>query len=229
MFMGPTGVGKTELAKALAGYLFNTENALVRIDMSEYMEKHAVSRLVGAPPGFVGYEEGGQLTEAVSRRPYCVILFDEIEKAHPDVFNVLMPVLDDVRITDSRGRMVSFRNSVIIMTSNIGSHLILKMLIQTPNTDGKDDAVVYDTMRRQVVELASRSFRSEFMNRVDEYIVFQPLDATEIRHVVEIQLDGVKNRLRRKKIDLFVTKDAMEILGKLGFHPSFGARPAKRG
>nr|XP_043606052.1 chaperone protein ClpB4, mitochondrial [Erigeron canadensis] len=224
MFMGPTGVGKTELGKALASYLFNTENALVRIDMSEYMEKHAVSRLVGAPPGYVGYEEGGQLTEAVRRRPYSVVLFDEIEKAHHDVFNILLQLLDDGRITDSQGRRVSFTNTVVIMTSNIGSHYILDTLQSTH--DSKD--AVYDLMKRQVVELARKTFRPEFMNRIDEYIVFQPLDASQIRHIVEIQLNRVKGRLKQKKIDLHFTKEATDILGKLGFDPNFGARPVKR-
>lgn len=184
MFMGPTGVGKTELAKALAGYLFNTENALVRIDMSEYMEKHAVSRLVGAPPGYVGYEEGGQLTEVVRRRPYSVVLFDEIEKAHHDVFNILLQLLDDGRITDSQGRTVSFTNTVLVMTSNIGSHYILETL---RNTQESKDAV-YDVMKRQVIELARQTFRPEFMNRIDEYIVFQPLDSKQIHKIVEIQV-----------------------------------------
>lgn len=224
MFMGPTGVGKTELAKALASYLFNTENALVRIDMSEYMEKHAVSRLVGAPPGYVGYEEGGQLTEIVRRRPYSVVLFDEIEKAHHDVFNILLQLLDDGRITDSQGRTVSFTNSVVIMTSNIGSHYILDTL---QSTHGSKDAV-YDLMKKQVVELARQTFRPEFMNRIDEYIVFQPLDATQIRHIVEIQLNRVKDRLKQKKIDLRYTTEAVDVLGKLGFDPNFGARPVKR-
>ncbi|GKB33209.1 chaperone protein ClpB4, mitochondrial [Tanacetum coccineum] len=224
MFMGPTGVGKTELAKTLASYLFNTENALVRIDMSEYMEKLAVSRLMGAPPGYVGYEEGGQLTEAVRRRPYSVVLFDEIEKAHPDVFNILLQLLDDGRITDSQGRTVSFTNSVVIMTSNIGSHYILETL---QNTHDSKDAV-YNLMKKQVIELARKSFRPELMNRIDEYIVFQPLDATEIRHIVEIQLDRVKDRLKQKKIDLRYTEEAIDILGKLGFDPNYGARPVKR-
>ncbi|KAM7492883.1 hypothetical protein LguiB_027492 [Lonicera macranthoides] len=224
MFMGPTGVGKTELAKALAGYLFNTENALVRIDMTEYMEKHAVSRLVGAPPGYVGYEEGGQLTEVVRRRPYSVVLFDEIEKAHHDVFNILLQLLDDGRITDSQGRTVSFTNCVVIMTSNIGSHYILETLRNTH--DSKD--VVYEKMKRQVVELARQTFRPEFMNRIDEYIVFQPLDSKEINKIVEIQINRVKERLKQKKIDLCYTKEAVEVLGTLGFDPNFGARPVKR-
>ncbi|XP_059640935.1 chaperone protein ClpB4, mitochondrial-like [Cornus florida] len=224
MFMGPTGVGKTELAKALAGYLFNTENALVRIDMSEYMEKHAVSRLVGAPPGYVGYEEGGQLTEVVRRRPYSVVLFDEIEKAHHDVFNILLQLLDDGRITDSQGRHVSFTNCVVIMTSNIGSHFILETLNNTH--DSKE--AIYEIMKKQVVELARQTFRPEFMNRIDEYIVFQPLDSREIRKIVEIQLNRVKDRLKQKKIDLHYTNEAVDLLGTLGYDPNFGARPVKR-
>ncbi|GMG98950.1 hypothetical protein Nepgr_000790 [Nepenthes gracilis] len=224
MFMGPTGVGKTELAKALAAFLFNTENALVRIDMSEYMEKHAVSRLVGAPPGYVGYEEGGQLTEAVRRRPYSVVLFDEIEKAHRDVFNILLQLLDDGRITDSQGRTVSFTNCVVIMTSNIGSHFILETL------QSKEDSkhLVYDLMKNQVLELARQTFRPEFMNRIDEYIVFQPLDIQQIHRIVELQLNRVKERLKQKKIDLHHTKDAVIVLAQLGFEPNFGARPVKR-
>ncbi|RWV96043.1 hypothetical protein GW17_00041278 [Ensete ventricosum] len=213
MFMGPTGVGKTELAKALAGYLFNTENALVRIDMSEYMEKHAVSRLVGAPPGYVGYEEGGQLTEVVRRRPYAVVLFDEIEKAHHDVFNILLQLLDDGRITDSQGRTVSFTNTVVIMTSNIGSHFILDTLQNTHDT--KD--AVYELMKKQVLEMARQTFRPEFMNRIDEYIVFQPLDTRQINRIVEMQ-----------NIYLHYTPAAVELLGNLGFDPNFGARPVKR-
>ncbi|KAF3786651.1 Chaperone protein [Nymphaea thermarum] len=224
MFMGPTGVGKTELAKALAGYLFNTENALVRIDMSEYMEKHAVSRLIGAPPGYVGYEEGGQLTEVIRRRPYSVVLFDEIEKAHHDVFNILLQLLDDGRITDSQGRTVSFTNCVVIMTSNLGSHIILETL---RSAEGSKDAV-YDIMKKQVVELARQTFRPEFMNRIDEYIVFQPLDSKEINRIVEIQLQRLQVRLKQKKIDLQFTSAAVQLLGMLGFDPNFGARPVKR-
>lgn len=191
MFMGPTGVGKTELAKALASFLFDTENALIRMDMSEYMEKHAVSRLVGAPPGYVGYEEGGQLTEAVRRRPYSVVLFDELEKAHHDVFNILLQLLDDGRITDSLGRTVSFTNCVIIMTSNIGSGLILDTLRNTEDTK----EAVYEIMKKQVVDIARQTFRPEFMNRIDEYIVFQPLDVKEINKIVELQVNFVLNFL----------------------------------
>ncbi|EPS70500.1 hypothetical protein M569_04239, partial [Genlisea aurea] len=225
MFMGPTGVGKTELAKALAGYLFDSENALVRIDMSEYMEKHAVSRLIGAPPGYVGYEEGGQLTEVVRRRPYCVVLFDEIEKAHQDVFNILLQLLDDGRITDSQGRTVSFANTVVIMTSNIGSHHILETL---RSRDTQDEGGVYDVMKREVMELARQSFRPEFMNRIDEYIVFHPLESDQMCKIVEIQLDRVGERLKQKNIKVRYTEDAVKALVRLGFDPNFGARPVKR-
>ncbi|KAH1092256.1 hypothetical protein J1N35_019513 [Gossypium stocksii] len=222
MFMGPTGVGKTELAKALASYLFNTEEALVRIDMSEYMEKHAVSRLIGAPPGYVGYEEGGQLTETVRRRPYAVILFDEIEKAHGDVFNVFLQILDDGRVTDSQGRTVSFTNTVIIMTSNVGSQYILNSDEDTP----KD--LAYETIKQRVMEAARAIFRPEFMNRVDEYIVFQPLDREQINSIVRLQLERVQNRIADRKIKLKVTDSAVQLLGNLGYDPNYGARPVKR-
>ncbi|TYI08618.1 hypothetical protein ES332_A09G012200v1 [Gossypium tomentosum] len=222
MFMGPTGVGKTELAKALASYLFNTEEALVRIDMSEYMEKHAVSRLIGAPPGYVGYEEGGQLTETVRRRPYAVILFDEIEKAHGDVFNVFLQILDDGRVTDSQGHTVSFTNTVIIMTSNVGSQYILNSDEDTP----KD--LAYETIKQRVMEAARAIFRPEFMNRVDEYIVFQPLDREQINSIVRLQLERVQNRIADRKIKLQVTDSAVELLGNLGYDPNYGARPVKR-
>ncbi|KAK7340603.1 hypothetical protein VNO77_21310 [Canavalia gladiata] len=223
MFMGPTGVGKTELAKALAAYLFNTEEALVRIDMSEYMEKHAVSRLIGAPPGYVGYEEGGQLTETVRRRPYAVILFDEIEKAHSDVFNVFLQILDDGRVTDSQGRTVSFTNTVIIMTSNVGSQYIL-------NTD--DDTMpkefTYETIKQRVMDAARSVFRPEFMNRVDEYIVFQPLDRDQISSIVRLQLERVQKRIADRKMKIQVTDAAVQLLGSLGYDPNYGARPVKR-
>ncbi|XP_055802772.1 chaperone protein ClpB3, chloroplastic [Solanum dulcamara] len=224
MFMGPTGVGKTELAKALANYLFNTEEALVRIDMSEYMEKHAVSRLIGAPPGYVGYEEGGQLTEIVRRRPYAVILFDEIEKAHSDVFNVFLQILDDGRVTDSQGRTVSFTNTVIIMTSNVGSQYIL-------NTDDDDDSskeATYQTIKQRVMDAARAIFRPEFMNRVDEYIVFQPLDRDQINSIVRLQLERVQQRLADRKMKIQVSESAIQLLGNLGYDPNYGARPVKR-
>ncbi|KAG2384083.1 Chaperone protein [Vigna angularis] len=223
MFMGPTGVGKTELAKALASYLFNTEEALVRIDMSEYMDKHTVSRLIGAPPGYVGYEEGGQLTETVRRRPYAVILFDEIEKAHSDVFNVFLQILDDGRVTDSQGRTVSFTNTVIIMTSNVGSQYIL-------NTDNdtvpKESA--YETIKQKVMDAARSIFRPEFMNRVDEYIVFRPLDRDQIGSIVRLQLERVQKRIADRKMKIQVTEAAIQLLGSLGYDPNYGARPVKR-
>ncbi|GMI67432.1 casein lytic proteinase B3, CASEIN LYTIC PROTEINASE B-P, ALBINO AND PALE GREEN 6 [Hibiscus trionum] len=222
MFMGPTGVGKTELAKALASYLFNTEEALVRIDMSEYMEKHAVSRLIGAPPGYVGYEEGGQLTETVRRRPYAVILFDEIEKAHGDVFNVFLQILDDGRVTDSQGRTVSFTNTVIIMTSNVGSQYILN------SDEEKPKDLAYETIKQRVMEAARAIFRPEFMNRVDEYIVFQPLDRKEISSIVRLQLERVQKRISDRKIKMQVTDAAVQLLGNLGYDPNYGARPVKR-
>ncbi|KAF9663788.1 hypothetical protein SADUNF_Sadunf17G0088400 [Salix dunnii] len=222
MFMGPTGVGKTELAKALASYMFNTEEALVRIDMSEYMEKHAVSRLIGAPPGYVGYEEGGQLSETVRRRPYAVILFDEIEKAHSDVFNIFLQILDDGRVTDSQGRTVSFTNTVIIMTSNVGSQYILD------TDDDLPKEVAYETMKRRVMDAARSVFRPEFMNRVDEYIVFQPLDRDQINSIVRLQLHRVQQRLADRKIRVLVTDAAVDLLGTLGYDPNYGARPVKR-
>ncbi|CAA7031312.1 unnamed protein product [Microthlaspi erraticum] len=222
MFMGPTGVGKTELAKALASYLFNTEEALVRIDMSEYMEKHAVSRLIGAPPGYVGYEEGGQLTETVRRRPYSVILFDEIEKAHGDVFNVFLQILDDGRVTDSQGRTVSFTNTVIIMTSNVGSQFILN------GTDDDAKELAYETIKQRVMDAARSIFRPEFMNRVDEYIVFQPLDRKQINTIVRLQLARVQKRIADRKMKIQITDAAVDLLGSLGYDPNYGARPVKR-
>eukprot|EP00898_Chlorokybus_atmophyticus_P007394 jgi/Chlat1/7656/Chrsp64S07117 len=225
MFMGPTGVGKTELAKTLAAYLFNTEESMVRIDMSEYMEKHTVSRLIGAPPGYVGFEEGGQLTEAVRRRPYAVVLFDEIEKAHGDVFNVLLQVLDDGRVTDSQGRTVDFTNTVIIMTSNVGSQHILG----EGGKGGSGDADThYEIMRERVMNAMRATFRPEFMNRIDEYIVFTPLNFDEIRRVVQLQLDRVQKRLAERKIRLRVSEEALTHLANVGFDPVYGARPVKR-
>lgn len=223
MFMGPTGVGKTELAKALASYLFNTEEALVRIDMSEYMEKHAVSRLIGAPPGYVGYEEGGQLTEIVRRRPYAVILFDEIEKAHADVFNVFLQILDDGRVTDSQGRTVSFTNTVIIMTSNVGSQYILNADDETSSKEN-----TYEIIKQRVMDAARSIFRPEFMNRVDEYIVFQPLDRDQISSIVRLQLERVQSRIADRKMKIRVTEAAIQLLGSLGYDPNYGARPVKR-
>ncbi|CAA0384258.1 unnamed protein product [Arabidopsis thaliana] len=224
MFMGSTGVGKTELANALVGYLFNTENAIVRIDMSEYMEKNSVSRLVGAPPGCAGFEEGGLLTEAVRRRPYSVVLFDEIEKAHPDVFNIFLQILDDGRVSDSQGRTISFRNCFVVMTSNIGSQPIL----ETFRNNKESKEAVYGMMKEQAVELARQTFKPEFMNRIDEYIVFQPLDLLELSKIVEFQMKRVKNLLEQKKITLEYTQEAVDLLAQLGFDPNNGARLVKR-
>ena len=217
LFLGPTGVGKTELCKSLAQFLFDTEEAMVRIDMSEYMEKHAVARLIGAPPGYVGYEEGGYLTEAVRRRPYSVILLDEVEKAHPDVFNVLLQVLDDGRLTDSHGRTVDFRNAVIVMTSNLGSDRIQELSDKS-----------YDEMKSAVMDVVSHHFRPEFLNRIDEMVVFHPLDASQIRIIARIQIDGLVARLRDRDLELSVTDAALDHLGKAGFDPIYGARPLKR-
>jgi ATP-dependent Clp protease ATP-binding subunit ClpB len=218
MLLGPTGVGKTELCKALASFLFDTEEAMVRIDMSEYMEKHAVARLIGAPPGYVGYEEGGQLTEAVRRRPYSVILFDEIEKAHPDVFNVLLQVLDDGRLTDSLGRTVDFKNTVIIMTSNLGSIMIQEMT-------GKED---YEKIRKAVLEVVGQHFKPEFINRVDEIVVFEALSKEQIRSIVEIQLIHVEKRMADLGMRMKFSKAAKDKLAVVGYDPVFGARPLKR-
>ncbi|HVA81130.1 MAG TPA: ATP-dependent chaperone ClpB [Candidatus Binataceae bacterium] len=217
IFLGPTGVGKTELARALAEFLFDDEAAMIRIDMSEYMEKHTVSRLVGAPPGYVGYDEGGQLTEAVRRRPYSVILFDEIEKAHADVFNLLLQLLDDGRLTDGHGRTVDFRNCVVIMTSNIAGQLILGF-------KGQD----YDRMKAECLEVLRQSFRPEFLNRVDEIVVFHPLARAELRQIVEVQLGRLRKRLEDRKITLELTGPALDFLAEHGYDPSYGARPLKR-
>jgi ATP-dependent Clp protease ATP-binding subunit ClpB len=219
LFMGPTGVGKTELARALAEFLFNDEHALVRLDMSEYMEKHTVARLIGAPPGYIGYDEGGQLTEAVRRRPYAVILFDEIEKAHPDVFNALLQVLDDGRLTDGKGRTVDFRNTVVIMTSNVGSDLI-----QEASRRGEDD----ERLKDKLMDVLRHTFRPEFLNRVDETVVFKSLGKGEIEKIVEIQLKDLRKRLAERKLSLEVTPEAKALLAERGYDPVFGARPLKR-
>ncbi len=225
IFLGTTGVGKTELAKALAEFLFNNENSMVRIDMSEYQERHTVSRLVGAPPGYVGYEESGQLTEAVRRKPYSVVLLDEIEKAHPDVFNILLQVLDDGRLTDNKGRTVDFKNTIIIMTSNIGSHLIQENLEHV--TDKNRDEV-FDRTREQVFDLLKKTIRPEFLNRIDEIIMFRPLSKDEIQTVVELQLGNVQKMLKKSDIRLRATKKAIQFIATQGFDPQFGARPIKR-
>jgi ATP-dependent Clp protease ATP-binding subunit ClpB len=218
LFLGPTGVGKTELTKALTKFLFDTEDAMIRIDMSEFMERHSVARLVGAPPGYVGYEEGGYLTEAVRRRPYSVILLDEIEKAHPDVFNILLQVLDDGRLTDGQGRTVDFRNCVIVMTSNLGS-----TEIQTHAGEQH-----YDEIKQAVMEQVSHHFRPEFINRIDESVVFHPLTQPQIRAIAQIQLQALTARLQEKEIGLAISDAALDLLSELGFDPVYGARPLKR-
>jgi ATP-dependent Clp protease ATP-binding subunit ClpB len=225
IFLGSTGVGKTELAKALASYLFNDEHAMTRIDMSEYQEKHSVSRLVGAPPGYVGYDEGGQLTEAVRRRPYSIVLLDEIEKAHPDVFNILLQVLDDGRLTDNKGRVVNFKNTIIIMTSNLGSDIIMENYEDL--RPGTEEAV-HEKTKFQIFELLKNTLRPEFLNRIDETLLFTPLTKADILAIIDIQLDKLKVTLLENDIRLHVTQDAREYIAKAGFDPQFGARPVKR-
>jgi ATP-dependent Clp protease ATP-binding subunit ClpB len=218
LFLGPTGVGKTELCKGLAEFLFDTQEAMVRIDMSEFMEKHSVSRLIGAPPGYVGYEEGGYLTEAVRRRPYSVILMDEVEKAHPDVFNVLLQVLDDGRLTDGQGRTVDFRNTVIVMTSNLGSQIIQELA-------GEEN---YERMKQAVMEIVGQHFRPEFINRIDEVVVFHPLTREQLRHIVSLQIEYLRRRLAEREIELKVDEAVLDQLGEAGYDPVYGARPLKR-
>jgi ATP-dependent Clp protease ATP-binding subunit ClpB len=218
LFLGPTGVGKTELTKALAAFLFDTEEAMVRIDMSEFMEKHSVARLIGAPPGYVGYEEGGYLTEAVRRKPYSVVLLDEVEKAHPDVFNVLLQVLDDGRLTDGQGRTVDFRNTVIVMTSNLGSQRIQELA----------GAENYARMKEEVLAVVGQHFRPEFINRIDDVVVFHPLESEHIRKIVDIQLQYLHRRLAERDIELVLAPEARDRLAQAGFDPVYGARPLKR-
>jgi len=225
IFLGTTGVGKTELAKALSEYLFDDENAMTRIDMSEYQERHAVSRLVGAPPGYVGYDEGGQLTEAVRRKPYSVILLDEIEKAHPDVFNILLQVLDDGRLTDNKGRLVNFKNTIIIMTSNIGAHVIQDNFEQIK--DGNAEKIIENT-KQQVFDILKQTVRPEFLNRIDETVMFRPLTKENIEGIVEIQINSLQKRLLENDINIDITKEGIEALAELGYDPQFGARPVKR-
>jgi ATP-dependent Clp protease ATP-binding subunit ClpB len=225
IFMGTTGVGKTELSKALADYLFNDDNAMVRIDMSEYQERHSVSRLIGAPPGYVGYDEGGQLTEAVRRKPYSVILLDEIEKAHPDVFNILLQVLDDGRLTDNKGRLANFKNTIIIMTTNIGSHIIQENF---EKINDENYFEVLESTKDEVLNLLRKSVRPEFINRIDEIIMFRPLSRADIRKVVEIQFKLIQKRLQEAGVKLDISEEALERLAKLGYDPQFGARPLKR-
>ncbi len=226
LFLGPTGVGKTELCKALAGFLFDSDDAMIRIDMSEFMEKHAVSRLVGAPPGYVGYEEGGYLTEAVRRRPYSVILLDEVEKAHPDVFNILLQVLDDGRLTDGQGRTVDFRNTVVVMTSNLGSHQIQDL--SDNSGSGDDSAEAYTQMKAAVMGVVQAHFRPEFINRLDDIVVFHPLDKTQIREIAKIQLHGLEKRLAERGLRIELDDSALQLLANAGFDPVYGARPLKR-
>jgi ATP-dependent Clp protease ATP-binding subunit ClpB len=221
IFLGPTGVGKTELARALAEFLFDDEQAMVRIDMSEYQEKHTVSRLIGAPPGYVGYEEAGQLTEAVRRRPYAVVLFDEIEKAHPEVLNVMLQLLDDGRLTDGKGRTVDFKNSVVIMTSNLGSHFMVQ-----ESAEGRSELT--EGVRRQVTETLRAHFRPEFLNRVDEVIFFHPLGLPHMMSIVDIQLRRLLERLEDRKIHVELTDAARNLIVEEGYDPAYGARPLKR-
>ena len=225
LFIGSTGVGKTELARALAELLFNDENAMVRIDMSEYMEKFSVSRLIGAPPGYVGYEEGGQLTEAVRRKPYSVVLLDEIEKAHPEVFNILLQVLEDGRLTDSKGHVVNFKNTIIIMTSNIGSHIIQEK-ISRMNYEDKDK--VMEEIRNELMQLLRQTIRPEFLNRIDEIIFFKPLTKEDILKIVDLQIKQVNKRLEKNNMKIELTDKAKVWLAEIGYDPTFGARPLRR-
>jgi ATP-dependent Clp protease ATP-binding subunit ClpB len=224
LFLGPTGVGKTELARALAEFLFDAEQAMIRIDMSEYQEKHTVSRLIGAPPGYVGYEEAGQLTEAVRRRPYAVVLFDEIEKAHPEVLNVLLQLLDDGRLTDGKGRTVNFQNTVVIMTSNLGSQFIAESALR----GGGESGTIEEGTRRQVTDALREHFRPEFLNRVDEIIFFHPLTREHMAQIIDIQTRALARRLEERNIHVMLTPAAKEQLVREGYDPSYGARPLKR-
>jgi ATP-dependent Clp protease ATP-binding subunit ClpB len=228
IFLGTTGVGKTELAKALAEYLFDDENMMTRIDMSEYQEKFTVTRLIGSPPGYVGYDEGGQLTEAVRRKPYSVVLFDEIEKAHPDVFNVLLQVLDDGRLTDNKGRTANFKNTIIIMTSNLGSHLIRENIEQARGKTQTEKERILENTKTEVLDLLKKTIRPEFLNRIDETIMFTPLDESEIRAIVKLQLDAVKKQLTENGIELQFTEAAIDLVAEEGYDPQYGARPVKR-
>ena len=228
MFVGPTGVGKTELARALAGFMFDDEKSLIRIDMSEYMERHAVSRLIGSPPGYVGYEEGGQLTEKVRRRPYSVVLFDEVEKAHPEAFNVLLQVLDNGRLTDSKGRVVNFKNTIIILTSNVGSNVINKFNIGFGETDDSKKDIAHEQMRERINESIKEHFKPEFINRLDDIVIFRHLTQPELRQIVDLQIETVRDRLMRKGVEISITNKAKDELAKVGYDQVYGARPLKR-
>jgi len=228
IFMGPTGVGKTELSKALSEALFGDENAIIRVDMSEYMEKHSVSRLVGSPPGYVGYDEGGQLTEQIRRKPYSVLLFDEIEKAHPDVFNILLQIMEDGRLTDAQGRKVDFRNTVIIMTSNVGARLITEPKHLGFGAGNDDKSKDYEVMKKNVMGELKSTFRPEFLNRVDEIIVFHPLTEDNIKSIVGLMVGVLAKRLEQNEIVLKVTEDAKALLARKGFDEAYGARPLRR-
>ena len=225
IFLGTTGVGKTELAKALAEFLFDDESMMTRIDMSEYQEKHSVSRLVGAPPGYVGYDEGGQLTEAIRSKPYSVVLLDDIEKAHPDVFNILLQVLDDGRLTDNKGRVVNFKNTIIIMTSNMGSAYIQS---QMEKLNGTNKEQVIEETKKEVMNMLKKTIRPEFLNRIDETIMFLPLTESEIKQIVVLQIKSVQKMLAQNGVELILTEGAIEFLTKVGYDPEFGARPVKR-
>jgi len=226
LFLGPTGVGKTELAKALAENLFDSSKHMVRIDMSEYMEKHSVSRLIGAPPGYIGHEEGGQLTEAVRRRPYAVVLFDEVEKAHADVWNILLQVLDDGRLTDSQGRTVDFANVVIIMTSNLGAEYLLQGV--TTQGDMFDRGIIPQAIKDKVIGAVRKQFRPEFLNRLDDMVVFSPLTRTHLREIVRIHMQGLEKRLNEQAISLKLTKEGVDLILKKAYDPVYGARPIVR-
>ncbi|MEK7178997.1 MAG: AAA family ATPase, partial [Patescibacteria group bacterium] len=226
MFLGPTGVGKTELTKALAEFMFNDDKALIRVDMSEFMERHSVSKMIGSPPGYVGYEEGGALTEKVRHRPYSIVLFDEIEKAHPEVFNILLQVLDDGRLTDAKGRVVNFKNTVIIMTSNVGSEYINKM--ERIGFGKSSEEATFETLKEKVLESLRDRFRPEFLNRLDEIVVFGILNHEAINKIVEIQVSDVVKRLAEKEIKLTISRDVFKYLGEKGYNPQYGARPLKR-
>ncbi len=228
LFMGTTGVGKTELAKALAEFLFNDENMITRIDMSEYQERHSVSRLVGAPPGYVGYDEGGQLTEAVRRKPYSVILLDEIEKAHPDVFNILLQVLDDGRLTDNKGRTVDFKNTILIMTSNVGADIIQSYMDRLPAAEGEKRSEIMDECRREVIEILKRTVRPEFLNRIDEIIMFEPLSQQDIREILRLQMADLQKKLSENGVSITFTKGFEDYMSTKGYEPAYGARPIKR-